>query len=495
MHNASSFDRLWLTEALRLQETRDGPLDDQAELLQVRQAGGDLATRVLKRAQLVGAREGQLARLQHWRNVARLVVLALVAVAIFSGAGMALSALGDGTRPVNLMQALVLLLGLNTVMFLLWLVSMALPSTRPTGLGGIWLWLTTKLARSQAQLLPGQALLSIAQRSRALTPMLGSLTHTLWSLALMAALATLLGVLSARQYSFQWETTLLSPDFFTALTHMLGGLPSLLGFEVPSPEVIMHSVTGATVALPQAGPIWSHWLIGCVVTWGLLPRLLALLGCLVLARWRLGTFALDLSLPGLAELRPRLMPDSRSTGIDAPAPDLADHVSDGINGTYPRPGGHNAVIGLELPDDVNWPLPLLATLGQDLGRIDTRAQRIDLESTLTTRQYDHLVVACDGRQTPDRGILLYLQSLSQLCKHLHIVILPLAEKAPNTATGPDQGAGSTPGDGAGTVRTPGTRPGAADRSALWRAELERTGMDTTHIYVGPDTFLSSTRPL
>ncbi|WJJ95032.1 hypothetical protein N7E01_09760 [Neopusillimonas aromaticivorans] len=42
----------------------------------------------------------------------------------------------------------------------------------------------------------------------------------------------------------------------------------MLGFDMPSPEIIAHSVTGATVALPQAGPIWSHWLIGCVVTWG-----------------------------------------------------------------------------------------------------------------------------------------------------------------------------------------------------------------------------------
>ncbi|WJJ92626.1 DUF2868 domain-containing protein [Neopusillimonas aromaticivorans] len=212
-----------------------------------------------------------------------------------------------------------------------------------------------------------------------------------------------------------------------------------------------------------------------------------------MARWRLGTYTLDLSLPGLAELRPRLMPESRNTGIDAPAPDQAGTVPDGTSSTTPRPGGHNAVIGLELPDDVNWPLPLLVTLGQDLGRIDTRAQRIDLENTLTTRQYDHLVVACDGRQTPDRGILLYLQSLSQLCKHLHIVILPFAEKAPTT--GADQDAGSTPGNGTGTVRPPGTRPGAADRSLLWRAELERTGIDPALIYVGPDMFLSSTRPL
>ncbi|MGE4123687.1 MAG: DUF2868 domain-containing protein [Pusillimonas sp.] len=486
MHTVSSFDRLWLAETLRLQETRDGPLDDQAETLFARQAGGDMTVRILNRAQRVGEREGLLDRLQHWRGMARLAMLALAALAVLSGTGMALGALGDGTRPVSLMQALAMLLGLNTLMLLLWLLSVALPSTRPSGLGGIWLWLTARLSRSPGHILPGQALLSIAQRSRALTPMLGSLTHAIWSLAFVAALAALLGVLSARQYSFQWETTLLSADFFVGLTQALGGLPSVLGFSLPSSEVIAHSVTGTVPALPGAGPMWSHWLIGCVVTWGLLPRLLALLGCLALARLRLNAFTLDTSLPGLAELRPRLMPDSRTTGIDAPAPDLARNPRDETGGNLPRPGGHNAIAGLELPDDIAWPVPSLNALGHDLGRIDTRAQRTLLENTLTTRQYDHLVVACDGRQTPDRGTVLYLQSLAQLCKHLHVIILPLAKKAPGAATAPDAGTRAGSAD---------TLSDAADRSLLWRAELERTGMNPTRIYVGTDTALSSTRTL
>lgn len=463
MHTASSFDRLWLCEALRLQETRDGPLDDQAEILQVRQAGGNLTARTITRALLLGTREGLLARLQHWRSAARLVLLALLALAVFSGAGMALGALSDGTRPVNLMQALVLLLGLNTLMFLLWLLSVALPSARPTGLGGLWLWLTAKLSRTPGQALPGQALLSIAQQSRALTPLLGSLTHAIWSLAFVAALVTLLGLLSARQYSFQWETTLLSPDFFVDVTHLVGGLPALLGFDLPSPEVITHSVTGATLALPLAGPMWSHWLIGCVVTWGLLPRLLALSGCLMLAGLRLKAYAPDLSLPGLAELRPRLMPDSRNTGIDAPAPDLANTPHHGEHGHYPVPGGHNAIAGLELPDDIGWPLLHLTGLGHDLGRIDTRAQRAALESTLATQQYEHLVVACDGRQTPDRGTVQYLQSLSQACGHLHVIILSSGAEAPN------------------------------DRTPLWQTVLERAGLDPAHVYGGLNRFLAPAR--
>src|SRR3546814_8950143 len=54
--------------------------------------------------------------------------------------------------------------------------------------------------------------------------------------SLGSMLVTLLALLSARRYQFNWETTLLSPDAFVSITSWLGGLPGLLGFTMRSEE-------------------------------------------------------------------------------------------------------------------------------------------------------------------------------------------------------------------------------------------------------------------
>lgn len=461
MHNASPFNSLWLTEVLRLQETRDGPLEDQTETQAAQHAGGDFNARILKRAQLLGIREGLHERLQQWRRVSKLLFWALCILAIMSGAGMALGALGDGSRPVNLAQGLVVVLGLNSLMFLFWLIALLLPGTQPSGLGGVWLWLTARLSRAPEQALVGQALLSLLQRACAIKPLLGSLTHTLWSLALATAVITLLGVLSASQYSFRWETTLLSPDFFVSLTQALGWLPSLMGFAQPSADIIAQSVSPSSALMSESsGPMWSQWLVGCVITYGVLPRLLALLGCLLLTRYKLKHYRFDAHLPGLAELRPRLMPDSRSTGIDAPAPRLEMSAKINQSAVKPYPGGMNAFAGLELANDIEWPPDALMDLGADLGRIDTRSQRHQLEDRLKSSAFEHLIIVCDGRQTPDRGTVQYLKSLTRLCTHLHIIILPPA------------------------------RNDEPHRATLWQSELERMGLDPANTHIGMAQFLS-----
>ncbi|MGG6496815.1 UNVERIFIED_CONTAM: DUF2868 domain-containing protein, partial [Bacteroidetes bacterium 56_B9] len=82
-----------------------------------------------------------------------------------------------------------------------------------------------------------------------------------------------------------WETTLLAADPFIHLTQALGALPSLLGFAVPDEAMIRAS--GDTLpALEQARQAWASWLLGVVLVYGLLPRLV--LAALCLWRWRQG---------------------------------------------------------------------------------------------------------------------------------------------------------------------------------------------------------------
>ncbi|KAG1541035.1 hypothetical protein G6F50_014280 [Rhizopus delemar] len=130
--------------------------------------------------------------------------------------GVALGALGDGSRPVNVLWALGALLGLHALTFLLWLASFLVRASAMTGLGRLWLWATRKLARGPDGALVPQACLLLLARAGALRWLFGAISHLLWLAALCAALAALLAVLSTASYRFIWATTLLAPDTFSS---------------------------------------------------------------------------------------------------------------------------------------------------------------------------------------------------------------------------------------------------------------------------------------
>ncbi|MBI1524846.1 DUF2868 domain-containing protein, partial [Escherichia coli] len=123
---------------------------------------------------------------------ARLALLPLLLLAVLSGAGMALAALGDGQRPVNVFWALGSLLGLNLLMLLGWAVGFAISGNHGTGLGRLWLWLSERFARDAKAAHLAPALLVLLQRQRLNRWLLGLLVHGLWLLAMLTALGMLL---------------------------------------------------------------------------------------------------------------------------------------------------------------------------------------------------------------------------------------------------------------------------------------------------------------
>ncbi|MDT6082635.1 DUF2868 domain-containing protein, partial [Streptococcus pneumoniae] len=74
-------------------------------------------------------------------------------------------------------------------------------------------------------------------------------------------------------------------DPFIQLTQALGALPSLLGFAVPD-EAMIRASGDSQPALDVARQAWASWLLGVVLVYGLLPRVL--LAGLCLWRWRQG---------------------------------------------------------------------------------------------------------------------------------------------------------------------------------------------------------------
>lgn len=421
MGGKAHFKACWLAETLRLREALWGPLEDATEVRRARQEGHNLVDKILLRAHYLGKRDKLDQLINKWMQGSRLALAVLCMLALASGIGVALGALGDGSRPVNLLLAVVALLGLNTIAFIFWLLSFLFKSHGGAWLGEAWLWLTRKLARGPDAALAPRALIEMLSRNQALRWLLGGISHGLWLLALGGMLVTLLALLSARRYQFNWETTLLSPDAFVAITSWLGSLPGLLGFSMP-PEALIRISDGQHVLPDAAQSLWSGWLIGCLVVYGLLPRLLALALSLVPISKAMSRLAPDIRLPGYAELRDRLAPSSENTGIDAPeGSGVQAHVHQHTSVRH-QPG-QAVLAGIELSPETPWPPESLAATVADAGIIDNRAQRKALLDSLQEQAAGKLLLVCDPQQTPDRGTIALLADLANLAVQARIALV------------------------------------------------------------------------
>lgn len=411
--------RLWLSEAIRLREEQAGPLEDREANRRARTLGGDLAARIENRALLLAERDGQLQALWHWRQGAQLALAALLLLALLGGAGLALAALGDGQRPVNLFWALGSLLGLDLLLLLGWALGLLLAGDSGGALGRLWLWLSEKLARDARAVQLAPALLLLLQRRRLGRWGLGVLVHGLWLLALLTALASLLVLLATRRYGFVWESTILGGDTFIALTRALGALPALLGFSLPNAELIRASGDSALTS-ETARHAWAGWLLGALLVYGLLPRLLLMLLCLW--RWRRGCAALqlDVELPGYGLLRERLQPSSERLGICDPAPARLHQPRAGHG---PADSQGALLVAIELDPRRPWP-PALPKGVTDAGVVDSREQRQRLLEQLSCFPPARLLIACDPRRSPDRGSLALLDELARTASATRIWLLP-----------------------------------------------------------------------
>lgn len=406
MTELTPLQNLWLTETIRLREEHAGPLDDLEANRLARAAGGDLPSRIARRALWLAERDGLTAALKHWLQGARLALVLLMIFAVLSGAGLAFAALGQ--TPVNVFWALGSLLGINLILLLSWALGLIFAGEHGATLGRLWLWLSEKFARDAkaAQLPP--ALLLLLQRKKLNRWALGALVNGLWLLAMLSALILLLTLMATRRYGFVWETTILGADTFIHVTQALGYLPALLGFNVPTEEMIRASGAGA-LDIESARQAWATWLVGVLVVYGVLPRLLLALFCLW--RWNSGKAALrlDLNLPGYAQLRERLMPTSERLGVNDPEPAQLHRVESNVGELA---SGGALLVAIELDEQRPWP-PALPRNVSNAGILDSRESRHKLLEQLSRFPPARLAIACDPRRSPDRGSLALIAELAR----------------------------------------------------------------------------------
>ncbi len=388
-------DRL-LAEAVRLQEgTGPSTATDEAAVKAV-EAGGALEERIARRARLLPGAPALWTSLEQIRRAALTAVAAGLLAAAVAGMAAAPAALGTSAqRPVNFFWALFTLLGLQTVILLIWMLIIL---TRPrmlgsSSIGGLLLTLGERLAgwlhRGPHQLSALGAISAVFAGSPVGKWTLSAISHTIWIAFNLGALVALLALLSAKHYSFAWETTILSERAYVPLTRVISTLPRAVGFDVPSEAQVSRSKwTGSEpppVSDDAAEEAWSGLLLGSLIVYGLAPRLL-LAGLCLVGRWRSQhRYRLDTSRPGFRRLHERLMPASRSLGVvDGDERPIIADAPDGAMALAPeRSIGPPAIIGFEIaPPQCPWPPPIPDHRFVDLGRIDDRADRMRVLSEL-----------------------------------------------------------------------------------------------------------------
>lgn len=427
----SVFQSRWLAEALRRHEEAHGLLDDDAVLDEARTASTDFEARVRARAALLGARNGWSEAVRRSAAHIRLLIALAAVLALLAGMGTAAGVLGDGSRPVNVVWALGGLLGVHLLSLLLWgggLLAAGAglrPGLAPGLLGRGGAGLLGLLDRSPAAAVLPKALFGLLAPTRCLRWGASALSHGLWTLALAGAALTVLLLFASRRYGFVWETTILPADVFVELGAGLGRVPAMLGLPVPDAGTL--SASGAAGALLDDGGrrAWAGWLLGSLLVYGLLPRVLLTLLCVLLWRRACARVRLDLGQPAYALLQARLMPASTRLGVSDPAPPqtAGQRHAAGRGAT----SGDRIALALELGSDLAWP-PAFAEAAGD-SRLDSREQRGVWLARLRARAPQRLLLAVDGRQTPDRGSLGLIAELAGLAGELRVWALTPPEAA------------------------------------------------------------------
>lgn len=432
VQNRIALKESWLCEALRLKETQWGQLDDRAARLRAAREP-TAARQIAVRANLLGETNGVSLALGRVQSGLWIALVSLLVIAALVGGSAALAALGAGLQPVNVVSALVVLLGVNLFSLVVWLVTLIVGIGSGGWLAQSWQWLVRKLSTGPEVGLAGQAWWSLWQQAGGLRWVLSGVTHASWLAASLAMLAVLYFTLSMRHFSFAWETTLLSADSFVAFTQFVGAVPQWFGFAIPDSETVRASGHLSRNS-EQAQALWASWLTGALVCYGVMPRALLLL----------------VSLALVARAWPRTQPQLHSPYYQALAAKMwpAALPPEGLvppqkTPRYPPPdkGANSAtyavITGIELEGE--WPPLELGSAIVHTVMIDSRDTRNMALGQVAQLNPRRLVIACDARHTPDRGTLRLIAELASYASKTLVWLQPA-----DGADGPDGADGRIP---------------------------------------------------
>ncbi|SFP52026.1 Protein of unknown function [Nitrosomonas cryotolerans] len=354
-----------------------------------------------------------------------------LASAAILGALAAGNAVGESAT-LNIYWLLAVLLGFNLLSILLWL----------TGIIFNLQGLSTGVAAQLASWLPyrhkeNDTVSSLAARAwweSCLTGTVGKwrisvLTHKFWLTYIIAGVALLILLMLAKQYNFIWGTTLLPESSLPELTRILGKPMEYMGLSTPDSHQIAASRMGTDDQDAETRSAWARFLLGTLLFYGLMPRLVLLAISILMQKWAERNFKLDLYLPYYIELRQRLMTrEIKAQIIDADPQAVAKQtntVPQAIHNTLPL----NAyAFGIELDDQIIWPETVIC-------RDNIIDQQSLAKATHSIRKIDGpLLVGVAIHRLPDRGVQRIVRELIASTTETPWLILLHRQTAPPVVT-------------------------------------------------------------
>lgn len=236
---------------------------------------------------------------------------------------------------------------------------------------------------------------------------LGRFSHQLWLATLTGMLLAIIFLLIVRQYSFSWESTLLSDQALVGLTQILGWLPSMVGFDVPDSTAIAQSRL-VTDAMPlSVARQWAGLLVGSLLMYGIVPRAIAWAFCALMFRRK--KMRLDIKQPyyqKIINFWQRHVVDADDF-TEAPAP-IAPKAA--------VSAGKKLVALLEYPSDQQtwWQSGLEKSESiENFGIVDDREDMARLKDYLDEYPVQ-VLLGIHSKALPDRGTL---RKLDQIAAH------------------------------------------------------------------------------
>ena len=308
---------------------------------------------------------------------------------------------------VNFFYVLVCLLGFHTIMLVGWLVLTIINQSKHSTN-----WFASFV--SPSYLIRGKDDVTLAAvklyeqqlQHSGMRWYLGRFSHQLWLATLTGMLLAIIFLLIVRQYSFSWESTLLSDQALITLTHVLGWLPSMVGFDVPNDAAIIQSRL-VTDALPLSiARQWAGLLIGSLLMYGIVPRALAWIFCALMFRRK--KMRLDIKLPyyqKIINFWKRKVIDADDF-VEVAAPIAPKAIMSSAN---------KLVALLEYPtdNDLWWQASLMNNNEsvEDFGIIDDRDDMARLTTYLTAHPVQ-VLLGIHQKALPDRGTLRKIDQIA-----------------------------------------------------------------------------------
>ena len=407
-----SFRQAWLCEAVHLRESQWGPYDD-SKARRLAQHEMSPLSKIVRRAQELSESSGLIQTIDKLSTAGWLAFFALLGLAIFSGATMGFASLGNSAQPVNIVTAFFILLGLNCLSLIIWCITMLSPHATGGLLVQLWPKLTLYLARGPNMALAVQAWWSLWRQAQGTRWLFSTSTHLLWMTILTGAAGAMLFALSTRQYDFVWETTVLSSDVFVKWAGRLAVVPQWLGFAVPDEQLIRASSSIAQNDAENARRLWSGWLFGCLVTYGILPRILLTIVSGFIVLMRQARIKPDLSAPYYVSVLNRIpTPDQIPDGL-APDPAVFSVRTEGNKNDGGTWRTDHILIAIEPDPNDPWPPAGIGNAVICMGPIDSRESRHRVQALVSQARPKNLILVCDARHSPDRGTLRLIGDLSE----------------------------------------------------------------------------------